>query len=81
MVVSCVEEKSPYRAHPHNLVGKGGIFNKGVYSVNITNPDMTCQVRFISIKSKVEYLTLLSGMVNSFAKHNFFSSHIARDGL
>ena len=30
VVVSCVEEKGPYRAHPHNLVGRGSICRKGV---------------------------------------------------
>jgi Rel/ankyrin family protein len=44
VVVSCVEERPPFRAHPHNLVGRGSICRKGVCSMEITNEDMTCQV-------------------------------------
>ena len=29
VVVSCVEDKPPYRTHPHNLVGKDGMCKKG----------------------------------------------------
>ena len=29
VVVSCVEEKHPYRTHPHKLVGKDGMCKKG----------------------------------------------------
>ena len=41
VVVSCVEEKEPYRCHPHKLVGKDGMCKKGVCSMDINTPDMT----------------------------------------
>jgi len=36
-VVSLVEHEAPYRAHPHNLVGKDGIFLMSIlpYSLHI----------------------------------------------
>lgn len=50
VVVSCVEEKPPHRAHPHNIVGKGSICKKGVCSMEITNEDMTCSFANIGIQ-------------------------------
>ena len=40
VVVSCVEEKLPYRTHPHKLVGKDGMCKKGVCSMDINSVDM-----------------------------------------
>lgn len=34
MIVSCVTKDPPYRAHPHNLVGKEGC-KKGVFSQQV----------------------------------------------
>ena len=49
VVVSCVEEKEPYRCHPHKLVGKDGMCKKGVCSMDINTPEMTAtfQVRYM----------------------------------
>ena len=41
VVASCVEEKEPYRCHPHKLVGKDGRCKKGVCCIEINTPDMT----------------------------------------
>ena len=35
VVVSCVEDKPPYRTHPHNLVGKDGMCKKGQYCFTV----------------------------------------------
>ena len=53
VVVSCVEEKEPYRCHPHKLVGKDGMCKKGVCSMDINTPEMTAtfQVRYIPIET------------------------------
>ena len=55
VVVSCVEEKEPYRCHPHKLVGKDGMCKKGVCSMDINTPEMTAtfQVRYIQIETLV----------------------------
>ena len=47
VVVSCVEEKPPYKTHPHKLVGKDGMCKKGVCSMDINNSEMiaTFQVK------------------------------------
>eukprot|EP00096_Caligus_rogercresseyi_P014482 TRINITY_DN6999_c0_g1_i2.p1 TRINITY_DN6999_c0_g1~~TRINITY_DN6999_c0_g1_i2.p1 ORF type:complete len:382 (+),score=129.89 TRINITY_DN6999_c0_g1_i2:650-1795(+) len=50
VVVSCVEDKLPYRAHPHNLVGKDGICKKGVCSMDINSDDMTCSFQNLGIQ-------------------------------
>ncbi|XP_045581918.1 embryonic polarity protein dorsal isoform X2 [Procambarus clarkii] len=41
VVVSCVTVDPPYRAHPHNLVGKEGC-KKGVCTMTINNDSMQC---------------------------------------
>ena len=50
VVVSCVEDKPPYRTHPHNLVGKDGMCKKGVCSVDFNNPDMTVSFQNLGIQ-------------------------------
>uniref|UniRef100_A0A0K2UFK0 Embryonic polarity protein dorsallike [Acyrthosiphon pisum] n=1 Tax=Lepeophtheirus salmonis TaxID=72036 RepID=A0A0K2UFK0_LEPSM len=50
VVVSCVEDKAPYRAHPHNLVGKDGICKKGVCSMDINNDEMMCSFQNLGIQ-------------------------------
>ncbi|XP_059097155.1 transcription factor p65-like isoform X2 [Tigriopus californicus] len=49
-VVSLVEHEKPYRAHPHNLVGKDGLCKQGVCSVEITKPDMTYSFQNLGIQ-------------------------------
>ena len=49
-VVSLVEADVPYRAHPHNLVGKDGLCKQGVCSVQITKPDMTYAFQNLGIQ-------------------------------
>lgn len=48
VVVSCVEDKPPFRTHPHNLVGKGS--KKGVCSQEINTSDMTAQFTNLGIQ-------------------------------
>lgn len=50
VVVSCVEEKEPYRCHPHKLVGKDGMCKKGVCSMDINTPDMTVTFQNLGIQ-------------------------------
>lgn len=50
VVVSCVEEKEPYRCHPHKLVGKDGMCKKGVCSMDINTPDMTATFQNLGIQ-------------------------------
>ena len=50
VVVSCVEDQPPYRAHPHNLVGKDGMCKKGVCSMTITSADMTISFQNLGIQ-------------------------------
>lgn len=40
VVVSCVTKDSPYRPHPHNLVGKEGC-KKGICTMEINSDNMT----------------------------------------
>ena len=48
VVVSCVEEKPPYRTHPHNLVGKQ--CKKGVCSAEVNQASMTCVFQNLGIQ-------------------------------
>jgi hypothetical protein len=50
VVVSCVEEKEPYRCHPHKLVGKDGMCKKGVCSMDINTPEMTATFQNLGIQ-------------------------------
>ena len=52
VVVSCVEEKEPYRCHPHKLVGKDGMCKKGVCSMDINTPEMTATFQ-VTLNSKI----------------------------
>ena len=59
VVVSCVEEKEPYRCHPHKLVGKDGMCKKGVCSMDINTPDMTVTFQVnIAIRQNMVYFDL-----------------------
>ena len=49
VVVSCVTDKQPYKAHPHNLVGKQGC-KKGVCSQEINTADMTAVFTHLGIQ-------------------------------
>ncbi|XP_073989368.1 embryonic polarity protein dorsal-like isoform X3 [Rhodnius prolixus] len=49
VVVSCVTKDSPYRPHPHNLVGKEGC-KKGVCTVEINNETMTAAFANLGIQ-------------------------------
>lgn len=50
VVVSCVTKDTPYRPHPHNLVGKEGC-KKGVCTLAIENtPDMICTFTSLGIQ-------------------------------
>jgi len=49
VVVSCVTDKQPYKAHPHNLVGKQGC-KKGVCSQEINTADMTAVFSHLGIQ-------------------------------
>ena len=50
VVVSCVEDKPPYRTHPHNLVGKDGMCKKGHSSfLSITYLLLTYYIYYICI--------------------------------
>lgn len=40
IIVSCVTKDEPYRAHPHNLVGKEGCKN-GICTVEVEGDNMT----------------------------------------
>lgn len=46
---SGVTKDAPYKAHPHNLVGKEGC-KKGVCTVFISNADMTCTFTSLGIQ-------------------------------
>ena len=48
MVVSCVEEKAPYRTHPHNLVGKK--CRQGVCVVDVDEIDMTLILQSLGVQ-------------------------------
>jgi len=49
VVVSCVTDKEPFRAHPHNLVGKQ-LCKKGVCSQEINVADMTAVFTHLGIQ-------------------------------
>ena len=50
VVVSCVTKDTPYRPHPHNLVGKEGC-KKGVCTIVIdNNSEMTCTFTSLGIQ-------------------------------
>jgi c-Rel proto-oncogene protein len=48
VVASCVDEKHPYKTHPHNLVGK--MCKKGVCSMDINPVDMTCVFQNLGVQ-------------------------------
>jgi len=49
VVVSCVTDKEPYKAHPHNLVGKQ-LCKKGVCSQEVNVADMTAVFTHLGIQ-------------------------------
>lgn len=84
VVVSCVTKESPYRPHPHNLVGKEGC-KKGVCTLVIdNNPDMICTFTSLGIqcvkRNKIEESLKLREMikVDPF-RSKFFSSYFVTD--
>ena len=48
VVVSCVTDEKPYKAHPHNLVGRS--CNEGVYSQEINTDNMTAEFTHLRIQ-------------------------------
>lgn len=48
VVVSCVEDKPPFRAHPHNLVGKNS--KRGVFSKEVDEKTMTATFNNLGIQ-------------------------------
>ena len=48
VVVSCVTDEEPYKAHPHKLVGKS--CNKGVGLQEINTDDMTAEFTHLGIQ-------------------------------
>lgn len=44
-----VTKDQPFRAHPHNLVGKEGC-KKGVCTIVVENPDMICSFTSLGIQ-------------------------------
>jgi Rel/ankyrin family protein len=49
VVVSCVTKDAPFRAHPHNLVGKEGC-KKGICTTRINNETMTVSFSNLGIQ-------------------------------
>lgn len=49
VVVSCVTKDAPFRAHPHNLVGKEGC-KKGICTMRITSESMTVSFSNLGIQ-------------------------------
>jgi Rel/ankyrin family protein len=49
VVVSCVTKDAPYRAHPHNLVGKEGC-KKGICTMRISVDTMTASFSNLGIQ-------------------------------
>lgn len=48
VIVSCVTKSQPYKAHPHNLVGKRSC-KDGVCCVIVSNEDMICSFNNLGI--------------------------------
>jgi len=49
VVVSCVTKDSPYKPHPHSLVGKEGC-KKGVCTLEINHENMICTFSNLGIQ-------------------------------